>query len=134
MSNEEKKEITVQEKKEIQTKSEQTTPGKVYLPTTDIVETEKQLLVYMDMPGVTKDKLNIKLEKNILGIDGEIDSSPYDNLKPIYTEYNIGHFSRSFELSNEIDQDGIKATMNDGVLVLTLPKIPEKQPKLIAVS
>ena len=134
MKNEEKKEITVQEKKEVQTKSEPTIPGKVYLPNTDIVETEKELLVYMDMPGVSKDKLKIKIEKDVLGIDGEIDSTPYSNLKPLYTEYNIGHFSRSFELSNEIDQSGIKASINDGVLILTLPKVPEQQPKMITVN
>lgn len=132
--NKENKEITVQEKKEVQSKSEPTIPGIMYLPATDIVETDKELLVYMDMPGVSKDKLKVKLEKNVLGIDGEIESSPYADLKPLYTEYNIGHFSRNFELSNEIDQTAIRAEMNDGVLVLTLPKIPEKQPKMITVN
>ncbi len=134
MKDKDKKEITVQEKKEVQTKSEPTIPGKVYLPNTDIVETDQELLVYMDMPGVSKDKLKVKIEKNVLGIDGEINSSPYSNLKPLYTEYNIGNFSRSFELSNEIDQNGIKASMNDGVLLLTLPKVPERQPKMITVN
>ena len=134
MKDKDTKEITVQEKKELQTKSEPTIPGKVYLPNTDIVETDQELLVYMDMPGVGKEKLNVKIEKNVLGVDGEIDSTPYSNLKPLYTEYNIGHFSRRFELSNEIDQNGIKASMNDGVLLLTLPKVPEKQPKMIAVN
>ncbi|MBU2511273.1 Hsp20/alpha crystallin family protein [bacterium] len=134
MNDKEKKEITVQDKKEVQTKSEPTIPGKVYLPNTDIVETDKELLVYMDMPGVSKEKIRVKIEKNVLAIDGEIDSSPYSNLKPLYTEYNIGHFSRSFELSNEIDQNGINATMTDGVLLLTLPKAPDKQPKMISVN
>jgi len=131
---EDKKEITVQEKKKVQSKSEPTIPGIMYLPATDIIETDKELLVYMDMPGVNKDKLQIKLQKNALGIDGEIESAPYTDLKPLYTEYNIGHFSRNFELSSEIDQAAIKAEMNDGVLVLTLPKLPEKQPKLIPVN
>lgn len=128
------KDLQVQEKKEVLTRSEPTVPGKMYLPTTDIVETEKELLIYMDMPGVTREKLNIKLEKNVIGVNGEIDSSPYSNLDPLYTEYNIGHYWRNFQLSNEIDQNGIKATMSDGVLLLTLPKVPEKQPKMIAVN
>lgn len=131
---EEKKEITVQEKKEVQTQSERTVPVKVYLPPTDIVETDNELMVYMDMPGVSKEKLKIKIEKNVLAIDGEIESAPYNNLKPLYSEYNVGHFSRNFELSNEIDQNAIKASMTDGVLLLTLPKVPEKQPKMIAVN
>ena len=128
------KDLQIQEKKEVQIKSEPTVPGKMYLPTTDIVETEKELLIYMDMPGVSRDKLRIRLEKDVIGVNGEIDSSPYANLEPLYTEYNIGHFSRNFELSNEIDQTAIRAEMNDGVLVLTLPKIPEKQPKMIKVN
>ena len=134
MKDEEKKEISVQEKKEVQSRSESTIPGKIYLPDTDIVETDKELMVYMDLPGVSKDKLKVKIEKNVLAINGEIDSAPYSQLKPLYTEYNIGNFSRNFELSNEIDQTGIKATMTDGVLLLTLPKVPEKQPKMIAVN
>ena len=134
MKDKEKKEISVQEKKEVQSRSESTIPGKIYLPDTDIVETDKELMVYMDLPGVSKDKLKVKIEKNVLAINGEIDSAPYSQLKPLYTEYNIGNFSRNFELSNEIDQTGIKATMTDGVLLLTLPKVPEKQPKMIAVN
>ena len=128
------KDLQIQEKKEVQIKSEPTVPGKMYLPTTDIVETEKELLIYMDMPGVSRDKLRIRLEKDVIGVNGEIDSSPYANLEPLYTEYNIGHYSRNFQLSNEIDQNGIKAVMNDGVLCLTLPKVPEKQPKMITVN
>lgn len=131
---EDKNAMTVQEKKEVQSKSESTVPGKMYMPTTDIVETDDALMIYMDMPGVSKEKLKIKLEKDILGIDGEIDSNPYENLEPLYTEYNIGHFTRNFELSNKIDQNGIKAKMDDGVLTLTLPKVPESQPKTIAIN
>jgi len=131
---EENKDLVSQEKKEIQPHKEHTVPGKKYLPGTDIVETEKELLLYMDMPGVHKDNVKISLEKNVLGIDGQIDSSPYENLKPLYTEYNIGHFSRHFELSNEIDQSKIDASIEDGVLLLTLPKVPKTQPTTIQVS
>lgn len=126
--------LEVQPKKEVEQKPESTSPGKVFMPATDIVETEKELLVYMDMPGVTKENLKIRLEKNILEVDGGIDSSPYTDLRPLYTEYNIGHFSRRFEVSNEIDQSSIKASVTDGVLVLTLPKVPERQPRYIQVN
>lgn len=131
---EEKSELVVQEKKELTSEKEYTTPGKKYIPATDIVETERELLVYMDMPGVDRKLVDIRLEKNVLAIDGKIDSEPYGHLKPIYSEYNIGHFSRRFELSNEIDQSGIEARMNDGVLLLTLPKVPEQQPQAIQVN
>lgn len=131
---EDKKAMTVPEKKELQSRSEPTVRGKMYVPTTDIVETDEALMVYMDMPGVNKGNLKIKLEKDILGIDGEIDSTPYQNLDPLYTEYNVGHFSRHFELSNKIDRNGIKAQMQDGVLKLILPKVPESQPRTISIS
>ena len=91
-------------------------------------------MLYMDMPGVEKDQIEVKLEKNVLVVDGQINSNPYSELKPLYTEYNIGHFTRRFELSNEIDQTRIGATIEEGVLKLTLPKVPEKQPRLIKVN
>jgi len=131
---EEKNEMVVREKKELKSEKEHTVPGKKYIPATDIVETDKELLVYMDMPGVDRKLVNIKLEKNILAIEGQIDSEPYGDLKPLYSEYNIGHFTRRFELSNEIDQKKIEARMNDGVLLLTLPKVPEQQPTAIEVN
>lgn len=131
---EEKKDITVQEKREIKNEKEATVPGKRYLPATDIVETDKELLLYLEMPGVKRDQVNIRLEKNVLAIDGSIDSTPYADMQPLYTEYNIGHFARRFELSNQIDQGGIAAKMENGVLLLTLPKVPEQQPKMISIS
>lgn len=131
---EEKNEMVVQEKKELTSEKEPTIPGKKYIPATDIVETDKELLVYMDMPGVDRKLVDIRLEKNVLAIDGKIDSVPYGDLRPIYSEYNVGHFTRRFELSNEIDQSGIEARMNDGVLLLTLPKVPEQQPQAIQVN
>lgn len=134
MKKENKKEITVQEKKEVQSKSEPTLQGKAYIPATDIVDTGGELILYMDMPGVSREKLTVKIEKDVLKVDGEIDPTPYQNLEPLYTEYNIGHFTRKFELPNEIDQSAIKAGMSDGVLTLTLPKVPEKQPRLIEIQ
>lgn len=131
---EEKKDVTVAEKKEVQHNQEHTVAGKRYIPATDIVETENELKLYMDMPGVEKDHIKIRLNKNVLEIDGQINADPYNDLKPLYTEYNIGHFTRRFELSNEIDQSSIGASVEDGVLLLTLPKVPEKQPRLIQVN
>lgn len=130
----ENKEMVTQEKRELTNGKEQTIPGKRYLPATDIVETNDNLLVYMDMPGVTKENLKIKLEKNILEINGVIDSQPYEDIEPMYAEYNIGHYTRNFELSNQIDQNNIKANIDAGVLTLTLPKVPESKPQMIEIN
>jgi HSP20 family protein len=131
---EEKKDLVVQQKKEVESQKEHTTPLKRYMPATDIVEDENQLLVYMDMPGVSKDKISVKLEKNILRIEGQIDMKAYADLKPLYTEYNVGNYTRQFELSNTIDQSKIEAKMDSGVLSLVLPKVPEAQPRTIQIN
>ncbi len=113
---------------------EKTVAGKYYVPLTDIIETEKSLVVTMDMPGVKKESINVKLEDNVLEVDGQIDHSPYNDLNPVYTEYNVGHFTRKFSVSNEIDTGKIDANLSDGVLTLTLPKAPEAQPRHIKVN
>jgi Molecular chaperone (small heat shock protein) len=113
---------------------EKTVAGKYYVPLTDIVETEKSLVVTMDIPGVKKENIHVKLEDNVLEVDGQIDYSTYNDLNPVYTEYNVGHFTRKFSVSNEIDTGNIDANLSDGVLTLTLPKAPEAQPRQINVN
>ncbi len=121
------------EKKELETTEEQTVPGKFYVPYTDIYESEDALIVTMEMPGVEKGAIDIQLEKNVLSVEGRIEYDEYDEFEPLYTEYNVGHFRRSFSLSNAIDQDKIAANMADGVLTLNLPKAQEQKPRTIAV-
>jgi HSP20 family protein len=127
-------ELQVQEKRELQKKEEPTIPVRVFVPTTDILEDEQSLTVVMEMPGVSKEAVDINLQDRVLTVEGRIDFSKYEQLQPVYTEYNIGNFSRSFSLSNSIDQDRIHADMKDGVLTLTLPKAEEAKPRKIAVS
>jgi len=128
------KKVKDQEVKKSEYSGEKTVAGKYYVPLTDIIETEKSLVVTMDMPGVKKENVHVKLEDNVLEVDGQIDHSPYNDLNPVYTEYNVGHFTRKFTVSNEIDTENIDANLSDGVLTLTLPKAPETQPKHIKVN
>jgi HSP20 family molecular chaperone IbpA len=127
-------ELQVQEKRELQKKEEPTIPVRVFVPTTDILEDEQSLTVVMEMPGVSKETMDINLQDRVLTVEGRIDLRKYDQLQPVYTEYNIGNFRRSFSLSNNIDQDKIRADMKDGVLTLTLPKAEEAKPRKIAVT
>ncbi len=126
--------LEVREKRELEAGREQTIPGKYFVPATDIYETEDKLMVVMEMPGVEKKNVNIQLEKNELTVEGHIDSEKYAQIHPVYTEYNIGHFSRSFRLSSEIDQERIEAKVADGVLALYLPKLQEATPRRIKIS
>lgn len=128
-------ELQVQEKRELQKKDETTVPARTFLPTTDIFETDDALIVVMEMPGVEKSGLDVNLETDVLSVSGRIDLSKYEKLRPIYTEYNIGHYRRTFNLSSSrIDQDQIAAEMKDGVLTLTLPKMEQAKPRRISVS
>jgi HSP20 family molecular chaperone IbpA len=122
------------EKKELETEQEQTVPGKFYVPYTDIHETGDALVVTMEMPGVEKRNVEVGLEKNVLSIEGRIDFDPYQDLEPVYTEYNVGHFRRSFTISSEIDRDKIAANMEGGILTLHLPKLAEQTARKIEVG
>jgi HSP20 family protein len=127
-------ELAVRDKKELVTKEEKTAPGRYFVPYADIYETEDALTVVMEMPGVEKQALDVALENGVLKVDGRIDFSKYEAMEPVYTEYNIGHYTRSFTLSNKIDQEKISALLDDGVLTLTLPKAKEAQPRKIAIG
>lgn len=128
------KTLEVQQKKELQEKEEKTIPGRFYVPYTDIYETDQALVVVMEMPGVDKKDIDIKLEKNEISIEGRVDFNKYEGYEPTYTEYNVGHFTRSFRLSSEIDQSAIDANVADGVLTLNLPKVPEAAPRKIEIN
>jgi len=129
-----KQELQVQQKREVEKREEATVPSRVFLPTTDIYETEDALNVIMEMPGVEKNDVDLAIENSVLKVFGRIDFSKYQGLQPVYTEYNVGHYVRSFRLSSKIDQTKIRAEMKDGVLSLTLPKAEEAKPRAIAVT
>jgi HSP20 family protein len=129
-----KQELQMQQKRETENKEERTIPARTFLPTTDIYETDDSLTVVMEMPSVQKDNIDIAIEDNVLRVYGRLDFSSYAGLQPVYTEYNVGHYARSFQLSSKIDQSKITASMKDGVLHLILPKTQEAKPRVISVS
>jgi HSP20 family protein len=128
------KELQVQQKRELEKKEETTIPARIFLPTTDIYEASEALTVLVEMPGVEKKNIEISVEDGVLNVHGRLDLTKYQGLTPLYTEYNVGHYSRSFRLSSKIDQNKIGAEMKDGVLSLTLPKIEEAKPRTIRVA
>ena len=127
-------ELQVQEKRELEKKQEATVPARFFVPTADIFEAEHALTVVLEMPGVDKSNVDISVEAGVLSIDGRLDFSKYEGMQPVYTEYNVGHYRRSFSLSNKIDQSKITAEMKDGVLTVILPKVEEARPRRISVN
>jgi HSP20 family protein len=127
-------ELAVREKKELASKEERTVPGRFYVPYTDVYETEEALTVVMEMPGVDRKDLEVELKDDVLRVEGRIDFAKYEGMEPVYTEYNVGHWTRSFALSDKVDRERIAAQLEDGVLTLTLPKTAEAQPRRIAIA
>ncbi|QTA80135.1 Heat shock protein, Hsp 20 family [Desulfonema limicola] len=128
------KDLQVREKQEAAAPGEYTRPGLVFTPRTDIFENEKEIVLLADMPGVKPEDLNIDLRENVLTLSGDV--SPFEGAKEqnILMEYDVGKYQRQFTLSEIIDQPGIEARLNNGVLRLTLPKIAKAQPRKITVN
>jgi len=127
-------ELQVQEKREVERQQEATVPARAFLPPTDIFESDDVLTIVMEMPGVDREDVDVNVENGVLRVDGRLDFSKYEGMQPVYTEYNIGHYRRSFSLSSKIEQDRISAQMQDGVLTLLLPKAEEAKPRRISVG
>jgi HSP20 family molecular chaperone IbpA len=127
-------ELQVRQKREVDKSQESTAPVRTFVPATDIYETEAHLTIVMEMPGADKGDLDISVEDGVLNVEGRVRFDKYQGMHPLYTEYNIGHYRRSFSLSNKIDQSKISAEMKDGVLTLRLPKAEEAKPRRISVA
>jgi HSP20 family protein len=127
------KEIQVKPKQEVSSPAEQTKPGVIFTPSVDIFETDRELTLLADLPGVTAENLTIDLRENTLTLTGEVDSFERADEEDILVEYEIGKYYRQFSLSNVIDQGKINANLTDGVLRLTLPKVEEAKPRKIEV-
>lgn len=103
---------------------------RVYMPAVDVIENEKESVLFADMPGVDQSNIDITIEKNVLTIKGKPTYPEFSGYEPVYSEYGIGDFERSFTLSDAVDKDNISATVKDGVLTLRLPKASPKTRKI----
>jgi len=126
--------VALQQKKELSPAEERTEAGRFFSPYTDIHETAAAVIVTMEMPGVDKSAIDIRLDKGVLTIRGTVDAGKYGTLRPIYSEYSVGNFIRTFTVSTKIDSAAISAAVADGVLTVTLPKAAEAVAKRITVS
>lgn len=134
MADKKSTELKVREKQEVTSPAEQTTPGLVFTPAVDIYETEKEITLLADMPGVKADDLTIDLRDNILTLSADIAPVETAHEEDILVEYEIGKYYRQFTISELINQEKIDAQLNDGVLRLKLPKVEKAAPKKIVVK
>ena len=113
---------------------EQTRPGPVYTPATDIFENAETITVLADMPGVKADDLQIDLRESVLTLTGRVTAPESAKESDVLREYHSGTFFRQFTLSETIDQAKIDAKLTDGVLRLELPKVEKARPRQITVK
>lgn len=125
------KQVKTQEPREMQGRTE---PDFYLRPAVDIYEDGKGLTLVADLPGVSRERLNIEVEANTLAIEGQTAIDMPEGMEALYADVHTTRFRRQFTLSNELETDNISAEMKDGVLTLHLPKRAELQPRKIAVS
>lgn len=127
-------EIQVADKREVGREGgEFTREGVYFTPAVDICETEKELVVLVDMPGVANDDVEIELKDNILSIEGKVTETSFAG-DALLVEYRTGSYYRTFRITDVIDQRKVSASMSDGVLHLTLPKAEKAVPRKIPIA
>lgn len=114
--------------------SERTRCGPTYLPNVDILEKKDELLVRADMPGVTRDSVDICFENGVLAITGRVPPRSMANATPLHREYGVGDFYRTFRVSEAVDAARISAEYAHGVLTLRLPKVEAARARKIDVK
>ena len=113
--------------------AERTRTGTTYNPRFDIVETEDELVLYGDLPGVTPENLDVRFENERLIIHGKVEPRHQDH-EFVYGEYGIGDYYREFQVLEGVDPDKISADLKNGVLCVHLPKSEAVKPRRIEVK
>ncbi len=120
--------------KQVATIASEQDQQRAVLPAVDVFEDESGITLLADMPGVPKDKLELKLEGDALLIEGTVQAQTPEGLEALYAEVRVPRYRRSFTLSRELDTSKIDANLKDGVLTLRIPKQTHAQPRRIVVS
>lgn len=113
--------------------AERTRSGRSYRPDVDILEQQDELLVVADVPGATRDAIDVKFEDGTLEISAAVAPRSDDGRTCLLQEYEVGDYYRSFQVSEAIDAGKISADYADGVLTLHLPKAEAVKARKIAI-
>jgi len=104
----------------------------VTIPVTDIYETEDQYSLSIEMPGITKENLEITVNDNELELRGHIEPKEFNEND--YSEFSQSDFYRKFKIGNDVDRNNVEASLKDGILSLNLNKTEEVKPKKIEIA
>ncbi len=128
------KELQLREKKELEEAGEPTKQVRQFIPPVDIFETASAVTVVTDMPGVDRGGVEIHLEDGVLTIKGSAtEPEKTGSRRLLLQEYFTGDYMRRFSVAETIDAEKISASMCNGVLTITLPKVAPAQPRRIEV-
>ena len=109
-------------------------PELALAPAADIFEDADGISIVLDMPGVTKERLTVKADRNELVVEGEAAIDMPQGMEAAYAEVRSAHYRRNFVLTNELDTGTVEASMKDGVLSIRVPKRAELKPRQIEVQ
>ena len=104
------------------------------VPAVDIFEDAGGITLLADMPGVSKDRLDVRLDGDSLAIEGRVELNAPAEMRALWAEVSVPRFRRTFTLSRELDPSRIEANLKDGVLTLRVPKQAHAQPRRIEVT
>jgi HSP20 family molecular chaperone IbpA len=106
----------------------------VLLPPVDVIEDASGITLYADMPGVPKDKLQLRVEGDQLSVEGELALALPPAMAAQHAEVRLTRYRRAFTLSKELDADKVSAEFTQGLLRVRIPKAEHAQPRKVAVN
>ena len=108
-------------------------PGTLLRPPVDIYEDADGITLLADMPGVSREHLNLQVDSDTLTVEGEASIDMPEGMEALYADVRSTRYRRSFALSSELETAGIDASLKDGVLRVRIPKHAEVRPRKIEV-
>lgn len=108
--------------------------GASLMPPVDVLEDAGGITLYADLPGVSKDKLNLQVEADTLTIEGDVSIPTPEGLEASYAEVGLPRYRRVFTLSKELDAGKVTAELSHGVLKLRIPKAEHAKPRRIEIQ
>ena len=107
---------------------------RAFLPDVDLYSSDSGLVAVLDMPGVSKDGLEVRFEDGVLTVRGSVQREDPDGARLRWREHEVGSYHRAFEVREEIDVDKVAASYSDGVLTVQLPSVEQKKPRKIPIQ
>ena len=104
------------------------------LPAVDVVEDATGITLYADVPGLSKERLELNVEADTLTIEGELDLGLPEGMQASHVEVGVGRYRRAFTLGKELDTAKVTAELAHGVLTLRIPRAEHAQPRRIEVK